>query len=59
MMTLEFGVSLTDDARVIIYDRNVFIIKATYLIFTILAANSKDKHSSLLNKSEREREKDE
>ncbi len=28
----KFGVSLTDDARVIIYDRNVFIVQATVII---------------------------
>jgi hypothetical protein len=27
----QFGASLTDDARVIIYDRNMFIIQATDL----------------------------
>jgi len=30
-MMSQFGASLTDDSRVVIYDRNVFIIQATVI----------------------------
>jgi hypothetical protein len=36
--------SLTDDARVVIYDRHMFIVQATD--YTITKALGKDKHSS-------------
>ncbi len=30
----QFGTSITDDARVIIYDRNMFIVQATGILHT-------------------------
>ncbi len=35
-MIPQFGASLTDDARVVIYDRNMFIIQTTGAVFTTL-----------------------
>ncbi len=32
-MTPQFGASLTDDVRVVIYDHNMFIIEATGRVF--------------------------
>jgi hypothetical protein len=35
----QFGVSLTDDARVIIYNRNVFMIQATENLYMMSMLN--------------------
>ncbi len=54
----KFGASLTDDARVIMYDRHMFIVQATdYGLqpcgYQILAC-SRRKHSSLVDREEEE-----
>ncbi len=51
-MTPQFGPSLADNSRVIIYDRNMFIVQsgATEKGFTRVGSEW-DKHSSLLRKS--------
>jgi hypothetical protein len=33
-VTPKFGASLADNSRVVIYDRNMFIVQATFLTFS-------------------------
>ena len=37
----QFGASLTDNARVTIYDRNMFIIQTTGFVLIVKAGNTK------------------
>jgi len=36
----QFGVLLTDDSRIVIYDRNMFIVQATGLVAKALSSAS-------------------
>ncbi len=44
----QFGASLADNARVIIYDRNIFIIQTTGFVLIVLAGNTKGGSITLL-----------
>ncbi len=40
MMTLAFGASLTDDTRVVIYERHMFIVQATGFLMKVVKCRS-------------------